>query len=65
MKLKSSYIANAITLIATRPAKASGMRCWLPAVWIRLPMPLSPAVISASTVPTKASVIAIFSDANR
>ena len=30
-QLNSSYIAIAITLIATSPAKASGMRCWLPA----------------------------------
>ena len=55
-------IAIAIALIATSPAKASDMRCWLPAVWIRLPMPESPAVISASMVPTKASVMAIFSE---
>ncbi len=32
---KSSYIAIAITPMVTRPAKASDMRCWLPAVCIR------------------------------
>lgn len=31
----SSYIAIAIAPIVTRPAKASGMRCWLPAVCMR------------------------------
>ena len=31
----SSYIAIAMAPIVTSPAKASGMRCWLPAVCIR------------------------------
>ncbi len=34
-QLKSSYIAIAIAPMVTSPAKASGMRCWLPAVCIR------------------------------
>ncbi len=32
---KNSYITMAIAPMVTRPAKASGMRCWLPALCIR------------------------------
>ena len=35
IQLNSSYMAIAMAPMVTRPAKASGMRCWLPAVCIR------------------------------
>jgi NitT/TauT family transport system permease protein len=35
IQLNSSYIAMAIAPMVTRPAKASDMRCWLPALCIR------------------------------
>ena len=47
------------------PANTIGTSKLPLAIIITLPMPLLDATVSASTVPTKASVIAIFSDAKR
>src|SRR5690606_23197692 len=58
----SAYMAMPSTASMTRPAKTSGVLNWLCAWLIIWPSPLFEPTVSESTEPTKASVIATFSE---
>jgi hypothetical protein len=58
----NQYITMPSMASATRPAKISGTWNCACACSIRLPMPRFEAMLSEITEPTKASVIAIFSE---
>eukprot|EP01022_Parablepharisma_sp_SALTPOND_P021557 TRINITY_DN427_c2_g1_i1.p1 TRINITY_DN427_c2_g1~~TRINITY_DN427_c2_g1_i1.p1 ORF type:complete len:1458 (+),score=547.10 TRINITY_DN427_c2_g1_i1:21634-26007(+) len=61
----NSYMAMAMAPITTRPAKASGIFMDDPADTSRQPMPWLEAFISDTVEPTKASVMATFSEAKK
>src|SRR4029077_2835109 len=60
---QTRYMPMPMTLGTRRPAKASGTSKRDDATSIRWPMPLLAATVSATIVPTKANVIATFSEA--
>ena len=65
MTAKIAYMPIAIAAMTISPAIISAMLKFELATSIRWPIPSPPATVSAMTAPTKARVIAIFSEANR
>ena len=61
----TKYMPIPITLVTNRPAKASGTSKRDDATSIRWPIPLLAATVSATMDPTKATVMAILSDAKK